>query len=556
MSISGTSSATRQSTPPSTAVQGWWEGQPDWLSTNEEAFVIALGRLGRPVFCIDRKGAPCFTDRGTALLGLYEKPMGSQKLLASAPPCPLENLGDPGFCSDHGLRYPYIAGSMAHGISSVSLIRALAAEGMLAFYGAAGQAPEIVRKAIDDLSSSPGLSRCGINLIYSPNEPDDEAHMVQILLEKEVELIEASAYLDMTLPVVRFRVRGIHGAPDGSILAPHRIIAKVSRTEVASKFLSPPPEPMLQALYEQGEITHEQRNMARKIPVASDLTAEADSGGHTDNRPAISLLPTIIALRDQMQRNHGYHRPPRVGLGGGISTPLSAAAAFAMGAAYIVTGSVNQACIESGTSDMVREMLGAAKQADIAMAPAADMFEMGGKIQALKTGTMFPMKAARLYSHYQAYGSLDEIPPAERQALEKNYFRAPLDEVWSQTCAYFEKKDPGQVRKAEQDQKHRMALIFRSYLGQASRWAISGETSRKIDFQVWCGPAMGAFNEWTRGSFLEKPGERRAVTVALNLLHGAAVLMRLNTLRIQGMRAFPMFTPSPMEEAEIRGLLL
>ena len=68
-----------------------------------------------------------------------------------------------------------------------------------------------------------------------------------------------------------------------------------------------------------------------------------------------------------------------------------------MGAAYVVTGSVNQACVESGTSPAVRQMLAEAEQADVAMAPAADMFEMGVKVQVLKRGTMFAMRAAKLY---------------------------------------------------------------------------------------------------------------------------------------------------------------
>ena len=40
--------------------------------------------------------------------------------------------------------------------------------------------------------------------------------------------------------------------------------------------------------------------MAAEIPMAEDLTAEADSGGHTDNRPALTLLPTMLALRDEI----------------------------------------------------------------------------------------------------------------------------------------------------------------------------------------------------------------------------------------------------------------
>ena len=45
---------------------------------------------------------------------------------------------------------------------------------------------------------------------------------------------------------------------------------------------------------------------------------------------------------------------------------------------------------------------------------------------------------------------------------------------------------------------------------------------------------MGAFNQWARGSCLEQPEQRCVVVVALNILHGAAVLTRVNMLRSQG----------------------
>jgi hypothetical protein len=50
---------------------------------------------------------------------------------------------------------------------------------------------------------------------------------------------------------------------------------------------------------------------------------------------------------------------------------------------------------------------------------------------------------------------------------------------------------------------------------------------------------MGAFNEWAKGSFLEKPEARDAVTVAYNLLAGAAALTRLHALRCQGVSVDP-----------------
>jgi PfaD family protein len=290
--------------------------------------------------------------------------------------------------------------------------------------------------------------------------------------------------------------------------------------------------------------------------MAGDVTAEADSGGHTDNQPAVVLLPTMIALRDRLQAQYGYDRPVRIGAAGGISTPWSAAAAFAMGAAFIVTGSVNQSCVEAGTSSAVRRMLAQAVQADTAMAPAADMFEMGVKVQVLKRGTMFAMRAAKLYELYRTNESLEQISAADRASLEKNIFRAPLEAIWDETREYFRLRDPAQIDRAERDAKHKMALVFRWYLGQSSHWANSGEPGRAVDYQVWCGPAMAAFNEWVRGSFLEQAESRGVVTVALNILYGAAVLARARNVRAQGV-AIPPGVPRlvPLEAAEIEDRL-
>ncbi len=224
-----------------------------------------------------------------------------------------------------------------------------------------------------------------------------------------------------------------------------------------------------------------------------------------------------------------------------------------MDAAYIVTGSVNQACIESGSSEPVRKLLAQAEQADIAMAPAADMFEMGVKVQVLKRGTMFAMRASKLYALYRQYDSLDQLSLPEREALEKQYFRASLEETWESTKAYFQRTDPTQIDRAEQDPKHKMALVFRSYLGQSSRWANEGDPTRTLDYQVWCGPAMGAFNEWVKGSFLEPPENREVVTIGLNILYGAGVALRVNILKSQGIRiSSDSSCPPPCELARVK----
>jgi PfaD family protein len=168
------------------------------------------------------------------------------------------------------------------------------------------------------------------------------------------------------------------------------------------------------------------------------------------------------------------------------------------------------------------------------MAPAADMFELGVKLQVLRRGTMFGVRAARLYDAYAKYASLDEIPADVREQLERNVLRASLEEIWALTQAFWSRRDPAELARAAADPKHRMALVFRWYLGMSSRWAITGERSRRTDYQVWCGPAMGAFNRWASGSFLGRRANCSVVQIALNLLEGAAVVTRAQQLRSYG----------------------
>jgi len=541
----GGPSAQAGATEAAPAVLGAWSGHVADVLTGEEALRDAIADIRRPVYVLGRGAAQPGAKRAVACRGearfgtdvrLHER---DRAVVGHAAPLRLDSLGDPEFRAAHGLKLACVAGAMANGIASVELVEAMSHAGMLGIFGAAGLRLRSVEAAIDRLTSSLGSAPFGFNLIHSPNEPDLEHGVVDLYLRHGVRLVEASAYMRLTLPLIRYRVSGIYRDTDGRVVTPNRVIAKASRVEVATRFLSPPPEAFLQELVASGDITEKQAHLAREIPVAQDLTAEADSGGHTDNRPALGLLPTMIALRDRMQREYGYQEPLRVGAAGGIATPHAAAAAFAMGAAYVVMGSVNQSCVEAGTSQAVRDMLAASEQADIAMAPAADMFEMGVKVQVLKRGTMFAMRGGRLYELYRTFGSIEEIPADERKKLEETVFKATFDEVLEEVRTYFLERDPAQWERAQVDPKHRMALAFRWYLGQASLWANTGEPSRRLDYQIWCGPAMGAFNAWAQDSFLAEARNRSVVTVSLNLLYGAAVLSRIQTLRSQGVILSP-----------------
>ena len=515
------------------------------LNTLQPVFVIHTARsLG-----VSQLGRMVISDTQTDVPDRYP-------LLAYAPPLHPENLGNADFIKRYKIRYPYVSGAMAHGISSVELVKAAGNAGMIGFFGAAGLSLSDLEQAILRLQTEAADISYGMNLVFS-GTPEQEMAIVNLYLKHAVTLVSAAGYLRLTLPLLYYRLKGIHRDSDGNVVCPNKIIAKTSRLEIAKQFLSPPPANLIRQLLERALISEDEAALAGEIPVAQDLTAEADSGGHTDNRAAVALLPSMVDLRDNLYAHHQYAIMPCIGLGGGIATPKSMAAAFAMGADYVLAGSIHQACIESGTSDAARQMLANALQTDVIMAPSANMFERGIKVQVLKRGALFPQRAARLYDIYRTYDDMDLLPENIKQELENKIFQNSIESEWQMTQKFFATYDPAQLDAAADNPKRKMALVFRSYLGKSSKWAIAGDPARQKDYQIWCGPAMGAFNEWTKGSFLENPENRRFETVAMNLLFGACIAIRRQWI-VQGLASanLPLppgigrFVPMPLSEID------
>lgn len=431
-----------------------------------------------------------------------------------------EDFGDAEFKRTYGLKYALYGGAMANGIASSDMVIALGKAGCMGSYGSGGMRLEIVEKEIDKMKAALGDKPFLVNMLSNRNA-EMEMKLARLLIDKNVLGVEASAYIVPSEALVYFRVKGIR-EENGKIVIPHKIIAKVSREEVLEKFVSPPPVEAVAALLKAGLITTEEAALASKIPMADDITAEADSGGHTDGRPLVSMLPALIALANRKQAEFGYQQKVRVGAGGGVGTGLSCLGAFEMGAAYVVTGSVNQGCVESGTSDYVKQVLAETAMADVTMAPCADMFEMGAKVEVIKKKTMYAQNAQKLYEYYVKYASFDAIPAADRDRIEKRILKDSFDNIWKGTREYFSRVDPSKIPQAEKNPKLKMALVFRWYLGNSSRWAVQGDPNRKFDMQIWCGQSMGAFNLWVKGTPLEKAENRHVGEIANLLLNSCA----------------------------------
>jgi trans-AT polyketide synthase/acyltransferase/oxidoreductase domain-containing protein len=458
------------------------------------------------------------------------KSESTQKQIAISP----QQLGADSFRLRYGIKYAYLTGSMYKGISSKEMVIAISRAGLLGFLGTAGMSLEEIASNIQFIQHQLNPKQnYGMNLLCNFNNPKIEMETVELNLKLGVTCVEASAFMQMTPALVYYRLSGLHENSDGTIECRHKIIAKVSRPEVVRAFLSPPPADIVKKLQGEGKISQEQANMATQIAMSYDICVEADSGGHTDQGVASVLLPAIQSLKQQIEQKHQYTQRIHIGLAGGIGTPQAAVAAFMMGADFILTGSINQCTVEAGTSDSVKNLLQDINVQDTDYAPAGDMFEIGARVQVLKKGVFFPARANKLFMLYNHYDSWEEIPGKIKTQIEMRYFQKTFAQVWQEVQDHHRKKEQqSTLENAAVNPKHKMALVFRWYFAYSTRLAFSGDEKNQVDFQVHTGPALGAFNQWVRGSELESWRKRHVDQIAEKLMQETADLLnsRINKL--------------------------
>src|SRR5262249_10389388 len=133
--------------------------------------------------------------------------------------------------------------------------------------------------------------------------------IIRLYLEHGINRIEASGFTQITPALVLFRLSGLTRNAEGKIHCGHRIMAKISRPEVAEAFMSPAPERIVAKLLESNQITAGQAEMGKLVPVAHDICVEADSGGHTDQGIPIVLYPLLRGLAQEIGKRSDYEEP-------------------------------------------------------------------------------------------------------------------------------------------------------------------------------------------------------------------------------------------------------
>jgi len=428
-----------------------------------------------------------------------------------------ESLGSASFRRDYGVRRACVAGAMPWGIASKDLVVRMGKAGYLGFFGAGGLDVRAIEENIRSIQRSLSAGEpFGIGLQASPDDADTEMAVVDLCLRLGVRYIEATGYTAPSPALVRYRLKG------------HRVMAKVSRPDVADAFLHPPPGHIVAELAAAGLISAEEAERARRTPAAEDLCVEVDPGGSLVDTAL--LLPAILRQRDEVCRRRAYEQAVRVGSAGEIGTPEAAASAFLLGADFLLTGSINQCTAEAGTSDAVKDLLQGMGMQDTASVPAGDLFELGGRVQVLKKGLSFPLRANRLHDLWRRHGEWAEIDGSTRAKVERDCFARSFESVYKEIRSDLSRTSPQEIERAERDGRHKMALVFRWYFDHAARLALAGAPDR-ANYQVQCSPAQGAFNQWMEGMPWR---QRHADLIADAVMEGAAeVLLR----RFQGLTA-------------------
>ncbi len=446
-----------------------------------------------------------------------------------------DRLGSAEFLAAYNVKHAYVSGSMYKAIASKEIVVRMGKAGYIGFYGSGGMQLSVIEESIQYIQKHLNQGESyGMNLLSNVYDPNQEMAVVDLYLRYGIRCIEAAAYMQLSPALVKYRLKGLSRDTGGKIQIKHKLIAKVSRPEVAQVFLSPPAENILAKLLASNQITREQVELGKQIPMADDLCIEADSGGHTDMGVASTLLPTIIRLRDQVCLHNSHFPLVRVGAAGGIGTPEAALAMFMLGADFILTGSINQCTVEAGTSDDVKDMLQDINVHDTDYAPAGDMFELGARVQVLKRGVFFPARANKLYELWKNHNSLESIDEATRKQIQEKFFKRSFEAVYAETKEYYAKIAPEEITKAEKNPKHKMALVFRWYFVHTTRLAMRGVKEERVNYQVHCGPALGAFNQWVKNTELENWRNRHVDVIGEKLMESTAVLLNQRMNQFSG----------------------
>ncbi len=440
--------------------------------------------------------------------------------------CPIkpEDLGSRVFQQRYGCKWSYYTGAMYRGIASEEMVTKCANSGILSFLGYVRMPFEEVEQTLASLYEKLKTKPYGVGFSPAALKGDSGALdmlYVNLFIKHKVPVIELSAHVGISKEIVYLRSKGLR-LFEGGVKKPRLLIGKLSRIELAKTFMSPPPNRMLTQLIQEGLISEEEAKISSQLPLCDDIVFEGSSGGYTDQQPFLVSLPALLSLRDAMMIKYNYQDSILVGVGGGLGAPSAISTAFMAGADFVLTGSINQCTVESGISAPAKELLEKAGIYDFGTTIHGYALKYGFKIQALTKGTKFVNNSDFLANIWNRYDSLEAIPELTIKRLER-IFGHTVEKVWELVIEYKKNHNQEQIEEAKNDPKLKMTLIFVWYYAFTQKVTSTGDISFIEHYQIHSGAAIGAFNQFVKGTTYEKWQNRNVNEIAALLMNYASL---------------------------------
>ena len=144
----------------------------------------------------------------------------------------------------------------------------------------------------------------------------------------------------------------------------------------------------------------------------------------------------------------------------------------------------------------------------------------------------FAVRANRLYELYRQHAGLGQIDRKTLDHIEEKYFGRRIEQVYAKTRAYWLRVRPSKIEQTAPDPKRKMARVFKWYVVHTMRLALRGSTLQRFDYQIHCGPALGGFNRWTKGTPHARWRNRHVDQIAERRMQETAETLNQDYLRL------------------------
>lgn len=420
-------------------------------------------------------------------------------------------LGSSDFKTEYDTEFAYVVGGLYHGVSSAAMIRTLNNAGIVGFLGLQGMDLNAGKELLDTALQSVPKERIGTHIVYNGLKPEESASALQMIIEYDIRRIEISGFFKPSQELILYRLRGLSYGKNDIPQSAYKMIVYVNNPKVMEEFLKPASEQLIGRLLTQRKITEEEAVIAAKLPICDDICIDNVSSG----AGRLSWISNLKHYARELSEKYGIKKMVRIGIGGGIGNPEMLALAFLAGADFVTTRSMNQCTAEAETSPQVKDLLQSAAENDFTYAPVEELFEFGEKVSVLKRGTLYPIRALKLYEIYTKYNSIEEISEKEKKLITEKYFHMSFEEMFERAAREL---TPAEQRIASEQPKYKMSLIFKGFLKQCLLWAQTGKAGEEINFAVVSGSEMADANRWLKNSGLEEWSTRHVDELAKRMM--------------------------------------